>query len=385
MIIPGGRNLLPVTEIDGVPSYLSEYADQYREDPRATAREWFSEAEYGLFLHYGLYSLLGEHEWVQYLSDIPPEEYALLQDHFTAEEFDANRIAAFADECGMSYITLTTRHCESFCLFDTDQTMFNSVEAPAGRDLVAELAEACRDRGLGLFLYYIHGFDWRHPHAPDRGTWGDPVRPDYDETPRMYADDGHDLRQYEEFMSAQISELLTDYGPIAGIWLDPTSVPQRDTERFADAFDLAGLYETIRELQPQTLVSYKQGVTGTEDFVTTEHEPLERDLEKPGEVCTTMIPGEEYRDEIGYIWGYGNHTEGADKHVATSWGYAKRAEGMHKTPDEVWELLKTARRNDYNLLINTGLRPDGSIDPEDERALLEVGDRLADEGFPGTR
>jgi alpha-L-fucosidase len=385
MTITTGDEVMQVTETDDVPSYLSGYEDRYREDPRAAAVEWFSEAEYGLFLHYGLYSLLGEHEWIQYLRKIPPAEYALLQDYFTAEHFDAEAIAEFADECGMNYVTLTTRHCESFCLFDTDQTTFNSVAAPAGRDLVGELAEACRERGLGLFLYYIHGFDWRHPHAPNRDEWGDPVRPDYDETPRMYAEDGHDLQQYEAFVSAQITELLTEYGPIAGIWLDPTSVPQRDPDRFTDAFDLDGLYETIRELQPQTLISYKDGVTGDEDFVSTEHEPLEQELDKPGEICTTMVPGEAHRDEIGHIWGYGEHTDGADKHVATSWGYAKRAEGMHKTSEEVWELLETARQNDYNLLINTGLRPDGSIDPEDERALREVGDRLADEGFPGAR
>lgn len=366
-----------------VPAYLSDYEERYREDQRAAAHEWFSDAKYGLFLHYGLYSLLGEHEWVQYLREIPPDEYALLQDYFTAENFDAERIASFAKECGMNYVTFTTRHCESFCLFDTDQTTFNSVNAPAGRDLVGELAEACHEEGLGLFLYYIHGFDWRHPHAPRREEWGDPVRPDYDKRPGIYADKGHDLEQYKDFMAAQIEELLTNYGPIAGMWLDPTSVPQRDPKRFAEVFDLKQLYEQIRELQPQTLISYKEGVTGWEDFVTPEHDTLEEDNDRLGEICTTMVPSEEHRDDIGDVWGYGEGSGEIRENVGTSWGYAKQAEGMHKTADEVWELLRNARQHDYNLLLNTGLLPHGGIDPEDEATLREVGDRLDEEGSPG--
>ena len=149
-----------------VPNYLKNYADRYAEDPRAAALQWFREARYGLFLHYGLYSLVGRHEWVQLRELIPVAEYAKLMHDFTAEHFDAERIAQFAVDCEMKYINITTRHHDSFCLFETAETDFNSVNAPAGRDLIKELAAACDRRGLGLCLYYSHGRDWKHPHAP---------------------------------------------------------------------------------------------------------------------------------------------------------------------------------------------------------------------------
>lgn len=367
------------------PSYLQNYEELYEERPRRASRQWFDDAEYGLFLHYGLYSLLAEHEWVQYHRKIPPSEYAELKAHFTTENFDAEEIVSFARECGMEYINLTSRHHDGFCLFDSAYTTYKSTEAPCGRDLVGELAEACQDAGIGLFLYYSHAYDWHHPHAPNRSEWGDPVRPNYDEIPGLYADEGHDLNRYLEYVESQITELLTDYGPIAGIWLDPSFLPQQDTERFADAFDLPALYEHVRELQPQVLVSYKEGVTGTEDFLTPEHETLDAELGKPGEVCTTMIPGEGHEDEIGDLWGYGEENAGETQDIATSWGYAEAAEGMHKSAEEVWEEIARVRRHGYNLLLNTGLCPDGGIDPEDERILRKVGERIRREGMPGTQ
>ncbi len=209
-----------------VPSYLAGYEDLYAEDPRQAALTWFRDAKYGLFLHYGLYSLLGRHEWVQFREKIPVAEYEKLKEDFTAENFDADYIADFALECGMKYVNITTRHHDSFCLFETQQTDFNSVNSPCGRDLVGELAEACAARGLGLCLYYSHGRDWRHPHAPNNDEWGGSARPDYDPPEPSYAyGDDHDLSIYLDFMRAQIEELLTGYGPLAAIWLDGIAVP----------------------------------------------------------------------------------------------------------------------------------------------------------------
>ncbi|WP_227377657.1 alpha-L-fucosidase [Haladaptatus halobius] len=366
--------------ISSAPRYLNEHAQRYEENPRQASHEWFDDAKYGLFLHYGLYSLLGNHEWVQYHERIEPADYAQLQHYFTAESFDAERIVEFAQHCGMNYITFTARHHEGFCLFDSDYTTYTTVEAPAGRDLVAELSKACQQAGMGLFLYYSHGYDWHHPHAPNRNEWGDPVRPAYDEQPGCYADAGHDLNIYLDYLESQITELLTEYGPIAGIWLDPSYLPQKDTDRFAEAFDLESLYETIRDCQPQTLISYKEGVTGTEDFVTPEHKPGERDV--LGEVCTTMIPGEAYRDEMAGQWGFGDEGGESQQQVSTSWGYAKAAEGMHRDVDEVWEKLSTTLSDGYNLLMNVGSLPDGRLDPEDVETLRAVGDRIEYEGYP---
>jgi len=336
-----------------VPSYLENYSDLYAKDPREAALHWFREAKYGLFLHYGLYSLLGRHEWVQWREKIPVAEIAALKDRFAAEKFDAEYIADFAVACGMKYVNLTTRHHDSFCLFETAQTDFNSVASPARRDLVGELARACARRGLGLCLYYSHGRDWRHPHAPNNDEWGGNARPDYDPPEPAYAyGDEHDLGIYIDFMTAQIRELLTQYGPVAAIWLDGIAVPLSGDRT---KFRCQELYDLIHSLQPQVLVSYKQGLLGTEDFFAPEHEAVES-RGKPMEICTTMCPG--------------------------SWGYMASEAGNHKKADQVWETIRYARKNRCNLLLNTGPLPDGSIDPEDEEVLLKVGERLRAEGFP---
>ena len=336
-----------------VPSYLQGYEHLYASDPRQAALQWFRDARYGLFLHYGLYSILGRHEWVQFRELISVAEYAKLMDQFTAENFDADYIADFAADCGMKYVNITTRHHDSFCLFNTAQTDFNSVTAPCGRDLVGELAAACAKRGLGLCLYYSHGRDWKHPHAPNNDEWGGNARPKYDPPEPSYAyGDDHDLQIYLDFMTAQVKELLTNYGPIAAIWLDGIAVPASGDK---DQFRCQELYDLIHAMQPQVLVSYKQMLLATEDFAAPEHNAVPAGG-KPGEVCTTMTP--------------------------KSWGYLEEATGQHKSEDEVWETIRQARQSGFNLLLNTGPLPDGSIDADDDAVLRAVGARLQSEGFP---
>lgn len=336
-----------------VPSYLADYADLYADDPRAAALQWFRNAKYGLFLHYGLYSLLGRGEWVQYHEKIHVAEYARLTDQFTAERFDAGAIADLAVDAGMKYVNITTRHHDSFCLFRTAQTDFNSVNAPCGRDLVAELADACRERGLGLCLYYSHGRDWRHPHAPNNDEWGGAARPQFEEPEPAYATgDEHDLNVYLDFMREQITELLTQYGLVAAIWLDGIGVPlSGDQTRFR----CQELYDHVHSLQPQVLLSYKQMLLGTEDFAAPEHDSVDTGG-RPGEICTTMHP---------------------------QWGYvADAGSDQHKDADAVRETLRAARRDGFNLLLNTGPRADGSIQPIDADTLRAAGNRLRAEGFP---
>lgn len=335
------------------PSYLAGYQELYRESPRRAASRWFAEARYGLFLHYGLYSLLERHEWVQCREKIPVAEYAKLAEKFSAAKFDAEFIASFAADCGMKYVNITTRHHDSFCLFESRATDFHSVNTPCGRDLVGELAAACDRHGLGFCLYYSHGRDWRHPHAPNNDEWGGSARPEYDPPEPSYAyGEEHDLDQYLEFMSQQIAELLDNYGPIAAIWLDGIMTPFSGD--FAK-FRCQELYDLIHARQPQVLLSYKQGLLGTEDFFAPEHKPTPRFDGKPVEVCTTMCPG--------------------------SWGYFGEKAGQHRSADDVWAALEDARAKNYNLLLNTGPLPDGSIDQEDEEILRQVGQRLRCEGL----
>ena len=344
------------------PKYLRGYETLYPQNPRQAALAWFREAKYGLFLHYGLYSLLGRHEWVQLREKIHVAEYAKLAQQFKADQFDADWWVDFALDCGMKYINLTTRHHESFCLWDTAQTDFKSTRTPCGRDLVAELAQACEKRGLGLCLYYTHGRDWRHPHAPNNDRFGGYARPEYDSPEPTYAcGQTHDLSRYVDFMKAQIEELLTGYGPIAAIWLDGIMVPMSpkdasgqvikdyDPRRDGDPFRCQELYDRIHELQPQCLVSYKQGYLHTEDFYAPERHAVPTGG-KPGEICETMMP--------------------------QSWGHDVRCDGQHKNADQIWEKLQAAWVRNCNLLLNCGPLPDGSIHPEDQAPLREVGRRL---------
>ncbi len=363
LLAPGGaRASGPVPSI---PSYLKGYEKLYAENPRAAALQWFREARFGLFLHYGLYSLEGRHEWLQLREKVPVANYAKLKDRFTAEKFDADFITDLAVAAGMRYVNLTTRHHDSFCLFATKQTDFNSMNSPAKRDLVAELADACRKKGLGLCLYYSHGRDWRHPHAPNNDVWGGNARPEYNPPEPAYATGkDHDLNKYVDFMSAQITELLTNYGPIAAIWLDGIAVPLHDKRRGgqqppsqpdnAPDFRCQKLYDHIHSLQPQVLVSYKQGLLGTEDFLAPEHQAIPVESGKPLEICSTL-----QEDSWGYFIG-------------------KR----HLTADEAWAKLTNARKANANLLLNTGPLPDGSIHRQDVQTLREAGRRIREQGWP---
>jgi alpha-L-fucosidase len=339
------------------PSYLRGYDDQYARDPRGAALSWFRDAKYGLFLHYGLYSVLARHEWAQHLERIPVADYAEQINQFTAEGFDADYIADFALDCGMKYVNITTRHHDSFCLWDTKETPFNSMNAPAHRDLVGELAEACRKRGLGLFLYYSHGRDWRHPHGPRNDQWGGRPRPEYDPPDPAYApDEEYDLRIYVDFMAAQIRELLTRYGPIAGIWLDGLAVPKSGDHLL---FRVEELYAMIRALQPQCLITYKEGLLGTEDISCREYKAPEK-TDKPMEICDHL-------------------------HEGRVWGYALQQAGHHKKADEVWEMIRYARGNGCCLLLNSAPLPDGGIDPEDDATLRAVGTRIRSEITSGSQ
>jgi alpha-L-fucosidase len=338
-----------------MPSYLKGYEEQYKADPRKAALKWFSEARFGLFMHYGLYSILGRHEWVQFRESIPVAEYAKLKDQFTAEKFNADFITDLVLAANMKYVNITTRHHDSFCLFDTAQTDFKSTNSPAKRDLVKELADSCAKKGLGLCLYYSHGRDWRHPHAPNNDEWGGSARPKYKDPEPAYATgSGHDLQKYVAFVRAQVTELLKNYGPIAAIWLDGIATPLSRKERVGE-FHCQELYDHIHSLQPQVLVSYKQGLLGTEDFMAPERH-WKGVPPKPLELCDTLQPG--------------------------AWGYTKADDGKHKSADEVMKMLAKAAALPANLLLNTGPLPDGSIHSEDVTTLREVGRRIRETGYP---
>ena len=188
-----------------IPPHLAGYEKTCADAPRAAALQWFRDAKFGLFMHYGLYSLLGHGEWVMFHEKIPVAEHEKLKGRFTAERFDADFITDLALDAGMKYITITTRHHDSFCLFETKQTDFNSVESPARRDLARELADACHAKGLGIFFYYSYACDWRYPYFyPPEAGWR-AARPNYEKPdPAHLWRNDEDSQRYVAFMHAQI-------------------------------------------------------------------------------------------------------------------------------------------------------------------------------------
>ena len=332
-----------------MPKFLQGYEELYAQDPRSASLQWFKDAKFGLFIHYGLYSLHGIHPFEQWYNKTHVAEYEKLKNLFTAEKFDAEYIADLAVELGMKYINLVTKHCEGFSLWDTKQSNFNSVNSPAGRDLVAEMAKACEKRNLGLFLFYEHGFDWRHPHGPRFKDWNVRLAEvDYEKPEPTYAtEEQYNFQNYVDFVYAQIEELLTNYGAVAGVWLDGVRVPKSGDHTL---FQLPELYDMIHRLQPHALVSYKYGVTNTEDFLAPEYVQLQyiKDRNhKPMEICSTLCEA----------WG---HAEGAPR--KDEWFVLSQMAGAHL--------------HNANLLMNVGPLGDGSLHPDEEKALRKAAEIL---------
>jgi alpha-L-fucosidase len=358
-----------------VPSYLRDYATQYAADPHGAALAWFAEARYGLFMHYGLYSLLGRGEWVMYREAIPIAEYERLTEQFTAARFDADAITDLALEAEMRYVNITSRHHDSFCLFDSQASDYNSVRSAAGRDLIAELAEQCAAKGLGLFLYYSYALDWRHPYFYPR-RFSPIARPDYaTPEPRYRWREDADFGRYVAFAHAQVRELLTNYGPLAGIWFDPIMAYYARH----DLFPIDETYAMIRALQPQALIAFKQGASGDEDFASPErhgHSLADRVREQFGDEPARVA-------HTAWTKNRGKHNEICDTLQPRAWGYHAGDTGRHNTPDAVVDMLAAAAARDCNLLLNTGPLPDGSIPAEDAAALRKVGRRIRRDGWPG--
>jgi alpha-L-fucosidase len=347
------------------PAYLKNYSVQYKQDPRAANLTWFKDAKFGMFIHYGLYSQLGRGEWVQLRDTVPFEDYIKLKDSFSPTGFDAEFIVVLAKKAGMKYITITSKHHEGFCLFDTKATDYNSVDSPARRDLIGELALACEKGGLGLFLYYSYAADWYHPYFYSREAGWENARPAYNTKPEAYQyKKPDDFRKYVDFVHAQLKELLTQYPTVAGIWFDPIMGVYANP----DVFPIDETYALIRKLSPHALISFKQGANGDEDFMAPERGgnakvgekyPIARKVyelnkNKPKEVCNTMQP----------------HQPGV--HGGSTWGYNKAIDGHHLKVNDVRKLLDDAEAGNYNLLLNFGPLPDGSVHPEDIETLSNL-------------
>ncbi len=322
---------------------------------RAAARRSFEDAKLGLFVHWGIYSLLGHGEWVMDKDKLPIKEYARLLPRFNPARFDADMWVKVAKSAGARYITVTSKHHDGFSMFASKLTDYDVVDAtPYRTDPLKALADACRQNHIKLFFYYSL-LDWHHPDYFPRGKTGSSAgRPDKG-----------DWQRYVAFYQGQIRELCTNYGEIGGIWLDGWwDRPEAD-------WDLAGTYRLIHELQPGALIGNNHHVA---PFPGDDLQIFEQDL--PGENAA----------------GFNRAATVHDLPLETcltindSWGYDARDTNLKSTERLVHALVGAAGRG-ANLLLNVGPRPDGEISPDAALRLQELGKWLATygESVYGTR
>ena len=294
---------------------------------------WFEAARFGLFVHFGLYSLAARHEWVRSRESMSQEAYDRYLEQFDPDLFDAGKLARAAREAGMRYAVLTTKHHDGFCLFGSSLTDYTSVHA-AGRDLVAEFAEAMRAEGLRVGLYHSL-LDWHHPHFPvDRHH---PLRG----TPAEA--EPRDLALYCDYLHAQVRELLTGYGRIDLLFFDFTYPGMAAAEWGSEE-----LLSTVRELQPGIVVNDRLGIPG--DYVTPEQYQPDEPLE---------------RDGVPVMWEACHTLNG-------SWGY-DRDNHDYKDPGLLVRMLVQSVACGGNMLLNVGPTGRGALDPRARDTLRQIG------------
>ncbi len=302
----------PVISSAPNPNPNSEESDRIRR------MKWWHEARFGMFIHWGLYSLIGRHEWVMEDEGIPVSEYAPLARQFKPKPAPARAWARLAREAGMKYMVMTTKHHEGFCQFATSTTEYCAPKQGPGRDLVREYVDAARGEGLRVGFYYSL-MDWHHPDGAICAT---------DPTAR---------KRFVEYIHTHVRELMTNYGKIDLLWYDvawPLDAAGWESER---------MNKMVFELQPDILVNNRNRLPG--DFSTPEQEITAAQEGRAWESCMTLND---------------------------SWGY-QRADDDWKSPRRVLQNLIQCSRDDGNYLLNIGPMADGSIPAQSVRILTEVG------------
>jgi alpha-L-fucosidase len=300
----------------------------------ARMKHW-RDARFGLFVHWGPVSLKGTEIGWSRGREIPVEEYDSLYLRFNPTNFNARDWARLARDAGMKYMVFTTKHHDGFCMWDTRQTDYNIMRSPFGRDVTGELAAACRAERIGFGTYHSV-CDWHHPDFPLTSPGGKVRRP------------VSNLDRYEEYLHAQVTELIRNYGPLWVMWFD---VPQE-----FDAARGQRLIDLCRRLQPGIIVNNRSGAPG--DYDTPEQRIGAYQDTRPWETCMTL----------GRQWAW-------------------KPNDTIKSLKECIHTLVRCAGGDGNLLLNVGPRPDGAIEPEQAQRLREIGAWLRQYGrsIYGTR
>ncbi|MDX2430030.1 MAG: alpha-L-fucosidase [Bacteroides sp.] len=323
-------------------NYLAESEADF-----AQRMEWFTDAKYGLFIHFGLYSQLGGiyegndegryAEWIQSNQKIPKSDYVKLIDTWNPENFDAKKIVKIAKKAGMKYLVVTSKHHEGFCLFESEFTDYDIANSPmAGRDFIKELSEACKKQGLHFGTYYSI-IDWNHPShdIPDANA-EEMTRKNW-QNPSLFPGK---KAEYVQYMKNQIKELIEKYDTEI-LWFDG------DWADYWTLDDGNDMYQYIRELKPDIIINNRVSKRKIfkKDFGTPEQFHPDSELQHYWEACYTMNDS----------WGF--------KIIDTEW----------KSPEEVYEKLSDINNKGGNFLLNVGPDGQGEIPQESVDILLEVG------------
>ena len=311
------------------------------DDLRAEARKTFQDARFGLFVPWGVYSLLGKGPWVMEGDRLPVSEYEKLPPRFNPAEFDAEAWVKTARSAGARYLVITAKHHDGFCMFDSRLTRYDVIDAsPFARDPLGSLIDACRKHGLSPVVYYSL-LDWHHPDYAPRGRTGKSAG----------RDDKGDWSKYVAYAQGQIRELCTNYGPIGGVWLDGV------WDKPGASWDLETTYALIHDLQPGALVANTQPST-------------------PG-------PGQDVQTFEQELGGHEPGAPAPDPALAWEVRHGRNASwddrDFGSTEDVIRRLVRLAARGS-NLLLGVGAMPDGTIPVWAAGRLAGVGRWLEEHG-----
>jgi alpha-L-fucosidase len=316
---------------------------------REARMAWWREARFGMFVHWGLYAIpagkwgesTGHGEWIRETAHIPVGDYEQFLPMFNPVHFDAGEWARMAKNAGMGYVVITSKHHDGFCLFDSAATDWDVMSTPFRRDIMAELAGACADEGLRMCWYHSI-MDWHHPDYLPRRGWEEAARPAA----------GADFDRFEGYLQRQVTELLTNYGPIGVMWFDGEWESTWTHERGVE------LYELCRRLQPHVIVNNRVDVArggmagfssrpdAVGDFATPEQE-----------IPATGMPGVDWETCMT---------------MNDHWGYNAWDKEFKSTADLVRKLCDIASKGG-NFLLNVGPEADGTFPEESVQRLAEIG------------
>jgi alpha-L-fucosidase len=318
-------------------------------DPPDPRLNWWREARFGLFIHWGLYAVPGGEwngrtdygEWIRHTAKIPIGEYERFRDRFNPARFNPDEWVRLAKAAGMQYIVITSKHHDGFALFDSKETDWDVMATPYGRDILKQLAAACQREGIRLCFYYSI-MDWHHPDYVPRRDWEQARRPAA----------GAEFERYVRYMKAQLKELLTGYGPIGVLWFDGQWEGTWTKTRGDD------LYSYVRALQPSIIINNRVGREGG-DFGLNRDKGLAGDFGTPEqEIPATGVPGLDWETCMT---------------MNRNWGY-NRADKDFKTIDVLIRNLVDIASKGGNFLLNVGPTAEGEFPPESVDRLKGIGD-----------